>query len=335
MELLVSDYGSFLGKKSERLVLKVNGEVVEEIPFFKLQHIIVDTSGATVSTDAIQECMQHGIPISFFDRTGHPYATIVSSNLVGTVITRREQLMAYKDDRGVKLAKSFVEGKLKNQASLLKYFAKYRKTNQPELYGEIAGAAEKIEQLLEELKPVKGENIDVVRGSILNIEGRAGSIYWDAVKCLLEDKVDFPGRQHRGTTCPVNSMLNYGYGILTKQVETSLLRAGLDVFAGFLHVDRSGKQSLVYDFVEEFRQPVVDRVVLAMINKGYSPKMEDGNLSVETRRELAAKILERMESTTLFRGKKHTIKVIIQMQARFVASFLRGEGAYKPFIAGW
>ncbi|MGI6604033.1 MAG: CRISPR-associated endonuclease Cas1 [bacterium] len=58
---------------------------------------------------------------------------------------------------------------------------------------------------------------------------------------------------------PTNACLNYGYGILYQQCETALILAGLDIFAGFLHVDRPGKTSLVYDFMEEFRQPVVDR----------------------------------------------------------------------------
>ena len=34
-------------------------------------------------------------------------------------------------------------------------------------------------------------------------------------------------------------------------------------------------------------------------------------------------------------GKKHKLKTIIQRQARRVASFLRGEGRYKPFIGSW
>lgn len=48
-----------------------------------------------------------------------------------------------------------------------------------------------------------------------------------------------------------------------EKIETALTLAGLDVFGGFLHVDRPGKKSLVYDFMEEFRQPVVDRAVIA------------------------------------------------------------------------
>ena len=66
--------------------------------------------------------------------------------------------------------------------------------------------------------------------------------------------------------------------------------AGLDPFAGFLHVDRPGKPSMVLDLIEEFRQQVVDRTVFGLVNRGYQPKLEDGKLSEETRKEFSLKI---------------------------------------------
>ena len=50
------------------------------------------------------------------------------------------------------------------------------------------------------------------------------------------------------------------------------MNAGLEPFAGFLHVDRSGKPSLVLDLMEEFRQPVVDRAILSWLNRGGHPR---------------------------------------------------------------
>lgn len=335
MELLVSEYGSFLGKKSERLVLKQNGKVVEEIPFRNLEQVIIDTSGATLSTDFIQECMEHGIQISFLTSTGRPYAKLVSPHLTGTVITRREQLLAYYDNRSLNLVKCFVEGKLKNQANVIKYFAKYRRKSDLDTFEKLREAMNKIETAVEELRSVKANNIDEARSQLLSIEGRAGFTYWEAVKLILAPKVEFPGRQHQGTSDPTNAALNYGYGILSQQVETALLLAGLDLYAGFLHVDRAGKKSLVYDFIEEFRQAVVDRVIIAAVNKGMEITLEDGQLPLETRRQLAKLVLERLDAQETFQGKKYKLRTIIQMQARRIATFLRGEAKYKPFICGW
>ena len=147
--------------------------------------------------------------------------------------------------------------------------------------------------------------------------------------------MEFFGRVHRGATDKVNSMLNYGYGILYSQVWGSVISAGLEPFAGFLHVDRPGKPSLVLDLVEEFRQPVVDRTVISHVNLGESIKMEGGLLDAETRKDIAQKILYRLESRENYRGKKYQIRSIIQIQARNLAAFLKGERKYRPFSFKW
>jgi len=130
-------------------------------------------------------------------------------------------------------------------------------------------------------------------------------------------------------------MLNYGYGILYSQIWSAVLLAGLEPFAGFMHVDRPGKPSLVLDLIEEFRQPVVDRVVIAMFSKGYRVELEAGMLTAGTRKELAARILARLEVPENYGGKKHKLSTIIQRQARSIATFVRGEGKYRPFTGGW
>lgn len=169
----------------------------------------------------------------------------------------------------------------------------------------------------------------------MGLEGAAGRIYWDGVKEVLKESVEFFGREHRGALDPVNSLLNYGYGILYSIVWGAVVSAGLEPFAGFLHVDRSGKPSLVLDLVEEFRQPVIDRVVISHINLGREIKMEQGLLDADTRKVLGEKVLERLEATETYEGKKYQVRSIIQMQARNLASFLRGERNYKPFIFKW
>ena len=130
-------------------------------------------------------------------------------------------------------------------------------------------------------------------------------------------------------------MLNYGYAILYSQVWGAVLNAGLEPFAGFLHVDRPGKPSLVLDLTEEFRQPVVDRVVLAHVNLGEAMTMRDGFLDSDTRRRLAQKIVDRLLGSERYRGARYQVRSIIQMQARRVASCLRGGPAYQPYAFKW
>ena len=335
MQLFVTSYGAFIGKKSERLIVKEKGQVTGEYPFFELEHVIIDSLGVSISADAIHECMEHGVPISFMTPTGNPYAKLIPANLTGTVVTRREQLFAYKDRRGLELVKAFIHAKLANQVSTVKYFAKYRKASDLKSYDELMALVRDIEGELAALAKITGDSIDAVRGQLMSAEGRAGNSYWECVKILTSGSVAFPGREHRGASDPLNALLNYGYAILAHQVENSLTLAGLDPFGGFLHVDRPGKKSLVYDFMEEFRQVAVDRVAIAMVNKGTAIEMEDAQLSLAARRALAEKITERLDAPERFGGKKQKLKTIIQLQARRIATFLRGEAKYKPFIAGW
>lgn len=120
-------------------------------------------------------------------------------------------------------------------------------------------------------------------------------------------------------------------------------------------MDRPGKPSLVLDFIEEFRQPIVDRTVIALLNKGFAVEWEQPDeaalkeqrqrlqpeegesrrLAALTRKVFAAKVLERLEDEELFEGKRRKLKNILQMQARHLATFLRREGEYRPFVARW
>jgi CRISPR-associated protein Cas1 len=153
---------------------------------------------------------------------------------------------------------------------------------------------------------------------------------------LLLAEVEWPGRRTEGATDLVNSLLNYGYGILRTQVQRAIILAGLDPFGGFIHVDRPGKHALVLDLMEEFRQMVVDRTVFAMLNQGMKLQLtEEGRLDDKTRAALAERIFKRLEGREPYAGKQHRLRTVIQMQARHVATFVRGDASYAPFVGRW
>jgi CRISPR-associated protein Cas1 len=336
--LIVEQFGAYVGKHSERLRVSKDQETLAEAPLMHLEQVLVSGRGVSLSTDAIAACGRAGIPIHMIDGRGRPLASFYAAGLTGTVQTRRAQLMAYNDHRGVTLGLAFAAGKIANQANLLKYMAKYRKATAPEMYRELRRRADEVLKHVEELRQLDAATIDDVRFQLLSVEGRASQQYWAAIKEVVPTGLSWPGRKTRGAKDCLNSALNYGYGILYGQVERALVLAGLDPYAGFIHADRPGKPSLTLDAIEEFRQPVVDRTVLGLANKGFEFKQgEDGMLVDDTRKALAEKILERLEeSAEKYEGKKQALRVIIQSQARHLATFLRGERAdYVPFACGW
>lgn len=341
--LIADQFGSHVGKYQGRLKVTKKKEVLAQAPLLHLETVMITSNGVSISADAIRACTEQGIPIHFLSGTGTPYASLYSAGLTGTVLTRRAQLQAYNDLRAVHLALAFVGGKIQNQSNLLKYAAKYRKEKQPEVYQELrwltAEVIDHMEELctLDFLAPREHYYIDDIRGQILSIEGRAAQKYWQGIKLLLPDSVEWPGRKRRGARDAFNSALNYGYGILYSQVERAITLAGLDPYAGYIHTDRPGKPSLVLDLIEEFRAPVVDRTILGLVNKGVVIQQdEQGYLTEKTRRFLAEKVLARLESGERYAKKRYPLRVIIQMQARQLATYVRNErDAYDPFVTSW
>jgi CRISPR-associated protein Cas1 len=335
--LIVDQYGAFLGKHSGRLRVTKDKEKLAEAPLLHLEQVLILGAGVSLSADAVEACCTAGVPIYFLSPDGRPYAALYSAGLTGTVLTRREQLLAYRDRRGVDLAIAFARSKVTNQANFLRYLARYREEAAPEVGRLLNEEAERIRDGLEELRHLKGDTAEEVRGQILSIEGRTAQRYWDALKAVIPEEYGWPGRVTRGARDPVNAALNYGYGILYGQVERALVLAGLDPYGGFIHADRPGKPSLVFDLIEEFRTVVVDRTVVGMTTKGVKLEMDEaGRLTEEARRTVAEKVLERLEAAERYEKKRQPLRVILQSQARHIATFVRGDrAAYEPFIARW
>jgi CRISPR-associated protein Cas1 len=336
-QLIVDEYGAFVGKHSGRLQVTKDKEKLAEAPLLHLEQVLVTGQGIGFSADAVRACCTAGIPIYFLDSRGHPYAALYAAGLTGTVLTRREQLLAYADRRGLELALAFARGKIENQAGFLRYAAKYRQEADPDLYKEMRLCADEVRDHLEELRRLEGNTVDDVRFQILSAEGRAAQKYWDALKLVLPEQYGWPGRKGRGAKDPINAALNYGYGILYGQIERALVLAGLDPYGGFIHADRPGKPSLVFDLIEEFRQVIVDRTIIGMATKGMKLELDEKGLLVEkSRRDIAEKVLARLEAAERYERKRQPLRVVIQNQARHIATFVRGDRAvYEPFIAKW
>jgi CRISPR-associated protein Cas1 len=225
-----------------------------------------------------------------------------------------------------------VAGKLHNQEKLLRYFGKSRTGESGE---RLAVAAERLRSLRREVLGLEGDDPERVRGSAMGLEGAGGREYWGALAETLRPELGFVRRVHEQPEDGVNASLNYGYGILYSHVWGAVMNAGLEPFAGFLHGERAGKPSMVLDMIEEFRQPVVDRPLMAWFFKGGTPRMERGLLDEGTREEVATRVLTRLNTAEPHRGKSHQVRSIIQMQARLAASAVRGLKKYRPFAFKW
>ncbi|MHB0859398.1 MAG: CRISPR-associated endonuclease Cas1 [Anaerolineae bacterium] len=336
-ELIIDQFGAFVSKHQGRLRVSKGDTLLAEAPLMHLQRVVVTGRGVSLSSDVIAACCHEGVPIHFIDSRGAPYAGLYAAGLTGTVLTRREQMAAYLDQRGLAVGCALAGAKIANQAALLRYVAKYRKEADPERFTALRGAAERVAAHQEELDGLRGACVDEAREWILSAEGRAAHHYWTALEGLLPTEYGWPGRVGREAQDPINAALNYGYGILYSQVEQAIILAGLDPYAGYVHADRPGKPSLVFDLIEPFRAPAVDRVVIALANQRVAIKMDERNrLDESTRRYLAEQVLERLGKPEIYEGKRTALRAVIQDQARHLATFLRGDRErFEAFVVRW
>ena len=342
VKLFIDDFGVFLGRKRNRFLIRKQN-LKSEFLADEVESVVLLNPGVTVSASALRLAVEKKVQVVFARHSGWPYAILMPISLTGSVKARREQFLAYNDDRGFLLARSFVLGKLLNQANLLKLLAKNRKTTNPELAEKLYRAGVSIENVTNRVISEKGGIIDEKRQAFMNLEAEGARIYWDAVKQIIPKNFGFSGRETRGAKDPFNIMLNFGYQkVLFPEVWKAVSYVGLDMYAGYLHADRPGKPSLVLDLMEEFRQQVVDRTVLSLVNLGMIKAeevltVEGGKtlLDKHTARLLLEKLQERLETPVMFMGRKAPLKNFIHHQARQIVHFLLREKDYVPFTLGW
>lgn len=113
---------------------------------------------------------------------------------------------------------------------VLVQFGKYLKQANPSAWDTLHGIAGQLRKLSRKARRAGAvECVDEARPELMGLDGVAGRLYWQGVSVLLEGHAPFPGRRRRGASDPVNSALNYGYGILYSQVWGALINAAPDV----------------------------------------------------------------------------------------------------------
>lgn len=345
MEILIEDYGVFLGSKGNRFLIWKGKEKKAEIVSDQAETIIISSPGASVSTAALRLAISANVPVFISGYSGKPYGVLmpIAPAVAGPIRTKREQFKAYDDGRGLKLAKGFVGGKLTNQMNLLRSLAKNRKDTNPKLAEELYGASDSIAFITEGVEGLEGLSIEQTRQPLMNLEAEAARNYWQALVQILPPQFGFKGRETRGAKDPVNALLNFGYmTALFPEAWKAVVYAGLDPYGGFLHSDRAGRPSLVLDLMEEFRQPLVDRALLTLIARGelkaaeFEAREEDRPLPREVVGKWSEALQERLDSLVSYGEGKMKLRGAVWEQARRAARLVKKDaGEYIPFTQGW
>lgn len=332
-ELLVNTYGCFLGLTSKGITVKRQGKVIYQQPVGALTHITVACKGITLSSNLIDYCLAHKITIDFFNSSGGHTGSILSNKYLESTLWNKQATCGM--EKRNTLAAAVILGKLRNQLVLVKYFHKYHKKHYPQLDEKFKSFTEFFKGFQASLK-LKCYPKDTLITYLTGNEAQGAIYYWNYVRSLLaDDNIGFEKRVRKGATDLMNMMLNYGYAILYNRVWQALLGAKLNPFDSIIHCRQIGKPTFVYDMVEIFRAQVVDRVVITLIQKKVSLRVDHGLLDTDTRRQLSQAILDRLNRYENYRGEEITLEDIIRRQMNEIARFIEKDIKYKPYIAKW
>jgi CRISPR-associated protein Cas1 len=86
-------------------------------------------------------------------------------------------------------------------------------------------------------------------------------------ECLSNPEFVFTARTRRPPGNPVNAMLSFGYQILWNHLLALIELQGLDPYQACLHQGTERHAALASDLIEEFRAPLVDSLVMYLINR--------------------------------------------------------------------
>lgn len=327
----VSSYGIFLGAKGERIVVKRGGEVISEVPAFEVSQVILDTRGASISTSAMLLLLKHGAEVLLL-RRGRLVGRLAPARRGANVLLRMRQYEMRNREEGLELARTFVIGKMRNQADILKSLAKNR---EDPLRSELRRSALELEMRVSMVRDLRGPP-EAVRTGLIGLEADAGKLYWGSISKVLPQEIGFSSRRKRyeEPKDPFNLILNYLYSVLMSEAWFSLESVGLDPFIGFLHAPSNRRPALAADFMEEFRQPVVDRVALGLADEAQRISRGD-SITDEGRKLLMKAYEERMRTMVTFKGRRLSIRTQMRLQAERLASAVMGRGGYEPFRVRW
>jgi len=340
--LYLIEQNTILRKTSERLLLcrkpaaskKSSGytqnDILLELPCSDVEQVML-FGNVQVTTQALQHLLRHSIELAIFTRNGKLLGQLTppASKNIHLRIAQYEKLK----DHGFRLqfARTIVTAKLNNALTLLKNHA----WNHPGLF-----ETEEFKAITERIQAIEqATSMETIRGC----EGAGAAVYFKLFSRMFIKPWHFTKRTRRPPKDPVNAVLSYGYTIVGAELQSILDGIGFDPFLGFYHSIHYGRPALALDLLEEYRQPLIDRLVLNLFNL---QKLQDGDflktekdgiyLNASGKRKFFTEYekmlgnylsqLEHAESTKSFR-------TFFQIQARTLAKAVKGECDYRPFNA--
>jgi len=321
LPLYVQEQGARIGIDGEELTVKGKDGAIRARLSNTSQVSLY--GNVQISTQAMRTLAERNIPLFFFTYGGWFTGRLVGLDPKNVALRSAQHRAAADVEFCLRLARGLVASKIRNSRTMLR-------RNHAKADPVVLKHIEQLAVLAEQCGAIE---------SLLGIEGTAARDYFGAFTGMLKgdsattNAFDLDGRNRRPPRDPINALLSFTYGLLTKDMVLALTAAGLDPMVGFYHQPRFGRPGLALDLIEELRPIVADSVVVGAINNGvigaddFTVRGSGVGLSPPARKKIIAAYERRMsqEITHPVFGYTISYRRVLEVQARLLGRVLLGE----------
>lgn len=338
----VSEPGTKIQKKGQRLLVSRGQDVLQDIPLIKVDRLVVMGQSINVTTPALFALTRKNIDVLYLTGRGGFVSRMVGREHKHSRLRLAQAHAVTDPELAMKVSQAIVFGKVHNQRVLVQRHAEG---------GPWAARALKSMDAMKH-RVSTANTLDKLRG----MEGLAAKEYFGLLRQLFQAPRDgrswgFERRDYYPPPDPINALLSFGYTLLLNDLIAACQKAGLDPDLGFFHAVDYNKPSMALDLEEEFRPIIVDSIVMAAINRPLfslqdfeqgraRPNAADGSrlpvlLKDEARKRFIALYETRINEQIFYplAGETTTYRRIFELQAYQVARLILKEiSEYQPLM---
>lgn len=237
-------------EKTKDIPTDLKKELIATIPIEDIGVVVLDHGQITITQVLLEQLLENEVAVITCNSARMPVGLLLP--LCGN--TTQSERFRHQIEASLPLRKQLwqqtITAKIENQAFILK---------------QMRGA---------ETRNMQKWANDVKSGDSENLEARAAAYYWKNVFPQLPLFI----RDREGE--PPNNLLNYGYAILRAVVARALVVSGLLPTFGIHHHNKYNAYCLADDIMEPYR-PVVDKLVIKLVDKGLDIQTINHELKVE------------------------------------------------------
>ncbi|MBA3922962.1 MAG: CRISPR-associated endonuclease Cas1 [Nostocaceae cyanobacterium] len=251
--IYVTEPGSYITVQNDHLLVFHQEQLYYKVFIPQVSQIVI-FGKSTVKSEAASLALFRRIPILFLNNHGESLSSLEYKWQREPKYLPQQKDRADDQEFAEATAESVIRAKLHNCCVLLLQSTPNYSPPAVQI------ALDVILLLIDDLS--MADSIDELQ----EYEMMAATFYYAALAALLPSELNFEQRTHGWATDPVNRLLNLGYALLHQQIYTFVKTWGLHPDWANLHQSIYYDSPLVWDLMAEFRAPLVDELVLDLVN---------------------------------------------------------------------